>query len=29
MEYHDLIRVHSDPGNGSRFSLSLPAFAAA
>jgi two-component system NtrC family sensor kinase len=29
LEHHGLIRVHSDSGKGSRFSLSLPAFAAA
>ena len=28
LEHHGLIQVHSDPGNGSRFSLSLPAFTA-
>ena len=29
LEHHGLIRVKSDPGKGSRFSLSLPAFTAA
>jgi len=29
LEHHGLIHVQSDPGKGSRFSLSLPAFTAA
>jgi len=28
LEHHGVIHMHSDPGKGSRFSLSLPAFAA-
>jgi hypothetical protein len=28
-KHHDLIHVQSDPGKGSTFSLSLPAFTAA
>jgi signal transduction histidine kinase len=29
LEHHGLLRVQSDPGKGSTFSLSLPAFTAA
>jgi len=29
LEHHGVIHMHSDPGKGSRFSLSLPAFTTA